>query len=202
MTCSPATATGGAGTRVGLATAADCVVQLPPGRNRPRGNRQRPRGRPNAPAVTVNPVAVAWSALDRAVALAPRGHIGFAPSRIGLTGLRSYAWLDPAPAPISATANVPGLTVYARAQPIAYRWNFGDGTTEVTHSPGRPWSRGGRFGHLYEARGTYHVTCEVVWSATWRTGSSPWRALGQFTTSATTTYPVRQMVALLVPTTH
>jgi hypothetical protein len=128
--------------------------------------------------------------------------VSFAPSALGLTGLRSFVWLDPAPETIQATAQVPGLTVYAQARPVRYRWDFGDDTTTSTSTPGRPWPNGGGFGHTYQTRGTYEVTVTVVWQARWRMGDSAWRRLGSFTTGSSTTYPVRQMVALLVPALH
>jgi hypothetical protein len=197
MTCSTAGPIGGGGTTVGGPTAADCIVQAVPARNRGRRARQKQRAAPPRPQV--DPIAVAWAALDKAVALAPDPKLSFAPSRLGMTGLDSFVWLDPAPRPIEATAEVPGLMVYAQAQPASFTWNFGDGTSESSDSPGVPWSKGGSLSHVYQSRGVYLASVTIRWTASWRTSDSGWQALGAFTTSANTRYPVRQMVAVLVP---
>ena len=125
-----------------------------------------------------------------------------APARVGLTGLESYFWLAGEPQPISATARAGGLSVTAEAAPIQYVWTFGDGADVVTDNPGRPWTRAtpGSIGHLYETRGSYDVSVEVVWEARWTTGTGGWQPLGFFSTSDTSTYPVRQVQSRLVPT--
>lgn len=123
-----------------------------------------------------------------------------APARVGLTGLESYFWLTGQPRPITATARAGGVSVTAEAAPIQYLWDFGDGADLVTDHPGRPWTSGtpGDIGHLYETRGIYDVSIEVVWRARWRSGSGPWEQLGFFSTSGASTYPVRQVQSRLV----
>ncbi|HYO60293.1 MAG TPA: PKD domain-containing protein, partial [Actinomycetota bacterium] len=123
-----------------------------------------------------------------------------APARLGLTGLRSYFWVGDDLEPVTATAGVPGLTVTAEARPVRYRWEFGDGTNRTTQHPGRPWTRArdGNVGHLYETKGRYEPSVTVVWAARWRIGRGPWADLGYFSTSGSTDYRVRQMIAVLV----
>jgi hypothetical protein len=122
-----------------------------------------------------------------------------APAQVGLTGLDSYFWLSEEPRPISASAQVPGLRVTAEARPVQYVWDFGDGDEEVTDHAGRRWSPEleGNVSHLYESRGRYDLRVEVVWQARWRIGGDEWRHLGYFSNSATTSYPVRQIVPVL-----
>jgi hypothetical protein len=161
------------------------------------GGSQNGDRRPPPPS----PEELARIAADRAVSLAPAPQLEIAPSRVGLTGLDSYFWLAEEPEPISATAQVPGLRVVAEARPVQYVWSFGDGTDKVTSHPGRPWTeeRPGDIAHLYESRGRYEVGVEVVWEARWQVTGGPWQSLGFFSTSDSESYPVRQMVALLVP---
>jgi hypothetical protein len=141
-------------------------------------------------------------AFDQAVALAAQPELTIAPARVGLTGLESYFWLAERPRPISATASAGGLSVTAQAAPAQYVWSFGEGDATVTDHTGRPWTRQapGNIAHLYETRGAYDVSVEVVWEARWRSGGGAWQPLGFFSTSDGSTYPVRQVQSRLVPT--
>jgi hypothetical protein len=113
-----------------------------------------------------------------------------------LTGLDSFFWLAAEPQPIAASAGV----VSAEARPVEYSWDFDDGGHKTTTASGRGWTRrhDGNIAHLYETRGTYDVSVDVIWEARWRLGTGAWQPLGYFTTSDSATYPVRQVVALLV----
>lgn len=162
-------------------------------KDRERRRPERDRGPSIADLVAV--------ARDRAVALAPWPEIATAPSRMGLTGLDSYFWLETAPQPISATASAGGVTVTAEAHPSRYEWDFGDGGRLVSNGPGRPWTRRapGDVAHLYEAKDVYDVVVDVVWQARWRVGGGPWQPLGVFVTSGSRDYPVQELVSVLVP---
>lgn len=156
-----------------------------------------PRGAtPPAPSLAV----VARIAADRAIALAPDPALRVAPRRMGLTGLRSFFWTA-RPPPITASAAVGSTLVTAQARPVRFVWSYGDGATQDTPHPGRPWPRAGpgALAHVFEATGTYELALEVVWEARWRAGRGPWRHLGYFATSASRRYPVRQVLPLLVP---
>ena len=140
------------------------------------------------------------AAYERVISLAPDPEIEIAPGRIGLTGLDSFFWAGNDLRPVSATASAGPLTVRAEARPVRFLWDFGDGATEGTTHPGRPWSPAapGDVAHLYETKGRYDVGLEVIWAARWRTNDGPWRDLGYFSTSASEPYRVRGMVAVLV----
>lgn len=173
---------------------ADCLsfVSPTPVPRRPRPNGRRLR-RPS-------PESLAQAAYDRVISLAPGPDLTIAPARVGLTGLPSYFWAGDELGPISATAGVRGLSVTAEARPVAYLWDFGDGTTRQTRHGGRPWTetRRGNVGHLYETKGRYEVALEVVWAARWRIGDGAWRDLGYFSTTDSAGYPVREMISVLV----
>jgi len=152
-----------------------------------------------APDRLPSPYELAWVAADRAMSVAEWPQLEIAPNRVGLTGLRSFFWLDHTPSPVTASASVPGLVVTAEAHPIRYTWNFGEGATRSTTDPGRAWTkrRPGNITHMYERRGRYAVSVEVLWQARWRMGSGAWRHLGYFSNEDTRSYGVRQMVAML-----
>jgi hypothetical protein len=134
------------------------------------------------------------------ISLAPDPELDMAPARIGLTGLPSFFWVGNELRPVSATAGVPGITVTAEARPVTYLWDFGDGHDTSTDHPGRPWTEthSGNITHLYETKGGYETTVEVIWAARWRVNDGAWQDLGYFSTSDTADYPVREMIAVLV----
>lgn len=168
-----------------------CVIPPPP---RPGiTNTPRPRRAPT-------PDEVARRLADRTISLAPRPRLRFAPARRGLTGLPSYFWLAQRPRTIQAQAGVGAITVTAQARPVQYVWTYGDGTDRATRRSGRRWTRkrAGSIAHTYEGRGRYTLEVEVIWHARWRLGSGAWRSLGYFSNSATRSYRVRSVVAVLV----
>lgn len=51
-----------------------------------------------------------------------------------------------------------------------YRWDFGDGNTEISHHPGAPYPAS-LIIHKYAKEGEYDVGLRVTWSGTWRAGA-------------------------------
>lgn len=162
-------------------------------------NNPRPGGDSGPPPPS--PEEIVAMAIDRAIALAPDPQLEVAPARVGLTGLESYFWLADPPTAISATAGVSGLTVTAQAVPVQFVWDFGDGEELATTSPGARWTprSGGDISHLYETKGSYDLSVEVIWAASYSINGGAWTSIGYFSTSDTRPYPVREMVAVLVP---
>ena len=157
-----------------------------------------PRGRgPRAPKPP-SPTRI----LDRVIELVAAPELELAPSEIGLTGLETYVWVE-RPAPVAVSAAAGATRVDARAFATQYLWDWGDGDDTLTYDPGRPWSRfgPGSIGHLYETRGRYELSVEVVWEAQWRIDGGAWQALGFFSLSDSVDYPVRQVQARLTRTT-
>ncbi len=158
-----------------------------------------PRGRgPRAPQPP-SPARI----MDRVIELVAAPQLELAPSAIGLTGLETYVWVE-RPAPVSVAAAAGATRVEARASASRYLWDWGDGEDTLTYEPGRPWSRysSGSIGHVYETRGRYDLSVEVVWEAQWRINGGPWEALGFFSLSDSVDYPVRQVQARLTRTSN
>lgn len=151
------------------------------------------------PLGPIGPGDLLPTAFDRVRDLAELPQLEFAPSRVGLTGLTSYFWLAEEPPTVSATAAVPGLSVTAEASPVRYIWRFGDGADLVTAGPGRPWTKHkpGTVGHLYEVKGDYDLTVEVVYEARWRINGGPWEPLGYFSNADSEPYRVQELIAVL-----
>jgi hypothetical protein len=171
-----------------------CLLQLPP-----EASPAAPRGRgPRAPQPP-NPGRI----LDRVIELVAAPELDIAPGEIGLTGLETYVWVERL-APVSVSAAAGATRVDARAVASQYLWDWGDGDDTLTYDPGRPWSRfqEGSIGHLYETRGRYELSVEVVWEAQWRINGGAWQALGFFSLSDSVDYPVRQVQARLTRTSN
>jgi hypothetical protein len=141
--------------------------------------------------------------IDRVIELVAAPELDIAPSDIGLTGLETYVWIDD-PAPVSVSASAGGTTVGARAFPSQYLWDWGDGNDTLTYDSGRPWTRHrpGSIEHVYETRGRYDLSVEVVWEAQWRINGGAWEALGFFSLGDSVDYPVRQVQARLTRTSN
>lgn len=183
----------GSGFSYSFANGVECASFSAPSPDEPvRRNRKRP--------ATPSAEQIAAALFDRAISLAPDPELEVAPSRIGLTGLRSFFWLATPPRPIVATATAGGTAVTAVAAPAEFLWDFGDGGTRSTQGAGKAWRphRTGSIGHMYQTAGRYDLSVEILWQARWRVGTGPWQALGTFSTADSRPYPVREIIAWLV----
>ena len=159
----------------------------------------RPARTPDPGAPLPSPVELAWIAADRAMSFAEWPQLRVAPRHVGLTGLRSFFWLDHRPRPVTASASVPGMVVTAYAEPVRFAWDLGEGPARTTRHIGRAWTRRrpGNIAHLHERRGPRTISVEVLWEARWRINSGAWQHLGYFSNADSRPYRVRQMVAML-----
>jgi hypothetical protein len=139
--------------------------------------------------------------IDRVIALVAAPKLELAPAQIGLTGLETYVWVGE-PAPVSISAAAGRTTVDARAFPTQFLWDWGDGDDTLTYDSGRRWTphRPGSIEHIYETRGRYDLSVEVVWEAQWRINGGAWQALGFFSLGDSVDYPVRQIQSRLTRT--
>lgn len=176
---------------------------------------------PRSPAgqIRIDPAALAAEAASR-LALTP-GRIAASPLRPrgGMTGVRSWFWLEPSPTTQQTTASAGPETVTVTAEPTV-GWHFGDrpgGARESTrgYRPDRVPAEA--VGHTYEtrclpgdrnrnpyvldtcdARG-YAIEAAIVWSISW-VAAGPVAGSGTLpsrTTTATTSYPVSEARAFL-----
>lgn len=102
--------------------------------------------------------------IERALASEPwpASTTGIDPAIDGLTGLPTRFWSTTlAAAPVSV--RVRNSTVVGTAMPLEYRWQLGDGATASSSRPGTPAAPA--VTHVYETKGPYDVTLEVVWQA-------------------------------------
>jgi hypothetical protein len=131
----------------------------------------------------------------------PVAAVGIDPGAAGITQLPSWFWVPGGAGPVSTTVSVGAYTVTATASPVAYRWDFGDGTSAMSDSPGRPGEPSAV--HTYGEQGTYTVSVAVEYSGRYifagpeGTGST---VLGDYWQAAVTRpYVVQEVVSVLVP---
>ncbi|WP_231601741.1 PKD domain-containing protein [Salinibacterium sp. NG253] len=75
-----------------------------------------------------------------------------------------------------------GGTAQVRFTPIAYNWDYGDGSTSTTSNPGRTWAkyRITEFdptptSYVYQEPGNYTITLAVTYAAEYRVAGSSWQ---------------------------
>jgi hypothetical protein len=77
-----------------------------------------------------------------------------------------------------------GYQADVRFRPVRYAWDYGDGGSAVTSAGGASWQALGlpefsktATSHIYRAAGTYAIQLRVGFTAEYRFGGSPWRAI-------------------------
>ncbi|MGV8913026.1 MAG: PKD domain-containing protein [Rhodoglobus sp.] len=75
-----------------------------------------------------------------------------------------------------------GGTAQVRFAPVAYNWNYGDGTTATLSTAGTTWEKQkiAEFdptptSHSYNKPGTYTITLTVTYAAEYRVAGTSWR---------------------------
>lgn len=97
---------------------------------------------------------------------------------------------------------LPGLQVTFRATPVHYTWDFGDGATLETSSPGNPYPDHD-VAHVYTStHDAVAVSLTTLWQGTFQiNGAGPWLPVSTYNVTTATTDPV-EIVAMdvaLVP---
>ena len=94
------------------------------------------------------------------------------PGLVGLVGLDSWFWLDPAPRPLTIDEQDRGTDYAITATPLSVAWDFGDGGGVSLAGPdgyGRPPPQRSPVTHVYEAHSQagYLVQASVRYEVTW-----------------------------------
>ncbi len=147
--------------------------------------------------------ALATPPMPRWSDLAPR--VAANPGMVGLVGLDSWFWLDPAPRPLTIHELDRGTDYAITASPLSAAWDFGDGAAMSLEGPngyGRSYPLRSPVTHVYEAHNQagYLVLASVRYEVTWsaeiggqRVGPYP---MGTFTQTA---IPLRYAVEQAQP---
>lgn len=124
------------------------------------------------------------------------------PAAIGLVGLDSWFWLDPAPHAVTIHEINGGIDYAITATPVSATWNFGDGgiaDLAGASGYGRPYPQPSSITHVFEAhtQDGFIVRASVRYAVTWTAsmaGRSPeTHPMGMFMqTALPLRYPVKQ----------
>ena len=117
----------------------------------------------------------------------PHPGVGVAPaSGRSLVQTQSVLWVDTATQVELGTVRLAGQLVRLRVLLRQVAWDFGDGHTDTTDSPGKAYTTADRcqtklcpdyYGHVYHRHGSYPVTAQVSWSGQFQLTGGPWRQI-------------------------
>jgi hypothetical protein len=100
-----------------------------------------------------------------------------------------------------STVTVPllGFPVVVEATPMSYTWNFGDGATLTTTSPGKPYPSK-EITHKYMHRGSANVTVTTNYAARFNVAGTGWQYVDGTVpiTGPATALLIREAVPVLV----
>ncbi|WP_162175490.1 PKD domain-containing protein [Paraoerskovia marina] len=97
---------------------------------------------------------------------------------------------NPDTAAQETTTELLGIPVQIRAQPTEYTWDFGDGTTQTTTDPGKPYPDH-TITHQYTDLQTYTITLTTQWTGQYRiAGATTWTDVPGTATTTSTSNPL------------
>jgi hypothetical protein len=151
------------------------------------------------PPADGDPAEPDYQAIARQAALeliADKGSVGVLPGR-ALVGLETFYWIEDIE-PLSATRPEDGWVMRIDIDPVAYTWDFGDGT-RTTGGRGNPDApQSGDVVHVYQHPGRYTSAATVDWQVTFNVdGGQTLAATGEFRTTVTAPVQVDQLRARL-----
>lgn len=156
------------------------------------------------------PALAAAAIREQAIRLLPRVTVAHAFRTAALVNTEEIFWADtPVTRPLSDVTIV-GQTVELQVSLASVHWVFGDGTSDTTDGPGRPYDPDnpcttaqcdGYYGHTYRAAGTMTVTAEITWNARFRLAGGAWTDIAEPITGPQTVEQLRvvESRAVLVP---
>jgi PKD domain len=133
----------------------------------------------------------------------PTAVVRFSPERDGLTQLPTWFWAQGVSESVDVTAEIGGYLIATRAQPVAYTWEFGDGTSATVPSAGS--ASDPSVGHTYTEAGTYDVSLVIEYAGSFNfvgpTGNTGTEPLSPYYSAPfVESYTVQQVRSVLVPT--
>jgi hypothetical protein len=156
-----------------------------------------PEAEPADPADPAAPQAVTIADVARFLPATAALHAE--PDGWAVVGVPTNFWAEAAPATVAG--ELLGQPAQVRFRPVAYRFDYGDGTTRTSASPGSSWAALGQeeltrtpTGHVYRERAARQASVTVVWSAAYRFAGGPWTAVAGAVSGATP--PQRMLVVV------
>lgn len=113
------------------------------------------------------------------------GNVSIQPSR-GWAYVNKPVYLQSHTKPVTKKTTILGNAVTITATPVSYTWHCGDGHSFTTKDAGGTWEKGGTVTHSYTRSGTYILSAEIVWQASYTVGGHTYPVSGTLTTTSTT----------------
>lgn len=149
---------------------------------------------------------------DQVLRLLPDVSIGTAPQGSSLVNIQTILWAATAARRSLGIVRIVGQTVRLRLDFDHAAWQFGDGQTQTTTSPGARYDAArhacrtalcpGYFGHTYTQPAPDTISLTVFWHATFSLDGSTWTAVDPAPLagpSAASPITIREARAVLVP---
>jgi hypothetical protein len=155
---------------------------------------------PNPRGDTITPRDIAMRLRDRMPI--PQVTIDINPTR-GLVGAESWFWIDGyRGTPLTNSTDAFGQVVEVEARVTRYEWDFGDGTTITSETPGRAYPARSEVRHVYERSSAglengYEVVASFVFAVRYRIGGGGWIELPGITRLSQADYPVRESQSVI-----
>lgn len=158
-----------------------------------------------------HPIVDGEMARESAERLLPHPGIGTAPAgNVTLVNIETLLWVQTPVDRTLGTVSLLGQSVTLRAHVQAVHWDFGDGVTGESATPGKPYTDADPcrtvqcpdyFGHTYRHSGAVMIGAQLIWTGDFRVGAGPWQPItGTVAAPATSeTVRVKQARAVLVP---
>lgn len=126
------------------------------------------RGGSNSPTITPSTVATAF----RRIPL-PELHSITQPATKTLVNFDTIFYVEAET--FDRSIRLLGQDVDLTITPSRFRWTFGDGTEQVTTTPGHAYPATTLTHRYQRAHVTVEHQVEVTWTATWRVNNGPWQ---------------------------
>lgn len=97
------------------------------------------------------------------------------------------------------TVTLLGYEVDIRAEPAEFRWHHGDGTEQITETPGGPYPAMDVIHQYADAHVTVRPRVDVTYRVSWRVDDADWHELDELLTAtgSPTTLDVKEATAVL-----
>jgi hypothetical protein len=137
----------------------------------------------NCAAVSVQPQVTVAMVEEEFRKRVPSPAIGVAPQGDTLVNIETVLWVNTAPDQALATVTLVGHRVDLHIRLAQVDWTFGDGTSDLTTSPERPYSTAHPcttpdcahyWGHTYTSIGAMRITATVYWTGKYRVDGGAW----------------------------
>jgi hypothetical protein len=139
------------------------------------------------------------TAQDVAHFLAVAGTMHAEPDGWAVVGVPANYWIDVEPFTVDGV--LLGEAAQVRFTPLAYVWDYGDGSGRTTATGGASWRALGQeeltatpTSHVYATTGSRTVRVTVAFAAEYRLGAGDWSAVVGEVTAAAPPVPVRVVV--------